>query len=87
MLMTEEWVGIDMSKKDKRFDDICHICGMPITKAQIAICTDTYAVNFVEKREGDISLTVCIECYEKIKVHYTGGMKRAMKRHKEAMKQ
>jgi hypothetical protein len=69
------------------FVEVCHICGMPITKYQIALKFDTYATNFVEHTDGDVSLVICIECYEKIKVNYTGGMKRAMKRYNEAMKQ
>lgn len=71
----------------ERFEEVCHVCGMPITKRQIAISTDTYAINWVEKKQGDISLTICVECYERIKVHYTGGMKLAMKKYRGAMKQ
>jgi hypothetical protein len=70
-----------------KFTEVCHICGMPLTKFQVALRFDTLATNYVEHTDGDISMVVCVECYEKIKVNYTGGMKKAMKRYKEAMKQ
>jgi hypothetical protein len=70
-----------------KFVEGCHICGMPVTKFQVALKFDTYATNFVEHSEGDLSMVVCLECYEKIKVNYQGGMRKAMVRYKEAMEQ
>ena len=67
-------------KKDK-YDTYCSVCGLAITKHQIGVCIEEPMLfDFNDRCYTDLSIHICYECWEKIKVYTRDGMKKAIKR-------
>jgi len=72
-----------MNEKDK-YDTYCSICGFPIKKEQVGICIDDYyTVDFEDRSYITLSMHLCLNCWEKVKLNTLGGMKKAIKKHNE----
>jgi hypothetical protein len=69
--------------KHKYYDSYCSICGYAITVNQVGACIECAAIDFTTHGFTDISIHICVECWEKIDNLTKGGMKKAIKRNKE----
>ena len=72
-----------MPKKRKHgeYDSWCTVCGMPLTKAQIAaILDDTDVMDFSERQYVTFSAHFCEECWKKMVMNNLGKMDAAMKK-------
>jgi hypothetical protein len=57
----------------------CSVCGFAITTRQIgAMIEDDTIIDFNERCFTDLSIHICNDCWEKIKVYTLGGMKKAV---------
>ena len=66
---------------DSQYISVCSICGHPLEKWQIAGETlETTLIDYDERVLIDISLILCSECHEKIKVYATSSVEEAVER-------
>ena len=66
-------------KPKSKYASYCSICGLAITTAQIgAMIEGEMIVDFNERCFADLSIHVCVDCWEKIKQYTDDGMEKAI---------
>jgi len=66
------------------YDTYCSVCGLAITKNQIGVCIEEPMLfDFNDRCYTELSIHICSECWEKIKVYTHDGMESAIKRSKQ----
>jgi hypothetical protein len=68
-----------MKEKETNYASYCSVCGLAITVPQISVMIDNgEIIDFNDKCFIDLSIHICNDCWEKIKVNTLGGMKKAV---------
>ena len=68
-----------MTKKKTNYESYCSVCGLALTTMQIgAMIEGEMVVDFNDKCFADLSIHICVDCWEKIKQYTTDGMEKAI---------
>ena len=68
-----------MKTKKEKYASYCSICGLAITTMQIgAMVEGEMIVDFNKRCFADLSIHVCVDCWEKIKQYAVDGMEKAV---------
>lgn len=67
-------------REPENYQDFCYICGFTLPKTDLAadICGDF--VDYNKRVRGNITFSICTECWDKLITNTEGGLESAIKR-------
>jgi hypothetical protein len=67
-------------KPSEKYLDFCYICGFTLPKTDLAADIAGDFVDYNERIRGNITFSICTECWQKLLTNAEGGLEAAIKR-------